>query len=401
MTVAVHGGRAVRDRAALPGVRGWRARKREDRLAEQQASALVAAWLRTAYGAGLGADTSSAAGIPGMSVPQVVSVNLDEPVRLLVRLRPAQVMGDLVKVADRLAEGLNVPRVRITQRAHGFVRVELLRTDPLGDVVDFPGLVRSVHEPVLIGRDENGPDLRVSLVDSGHGIIQGQTGSGKSMFCYSLLGQLPDAPDVIVAGSDPSGLLLGPWAAREPSWVASGTSGGAQAHLDVLDALVSEMDRRIGSLPAGCDKLPISEATPLVLVVLEEFAGLIRLASRAPKPPAGQPKLVDQIQGQVGRLLSEGRKAGIRVLLIAQRADANIIGGYERGQATLRLSFSVDSADAVKMLHSGVDAATVEAHATAPKGVALLSAPELPLLRIRGPYLPGEYAAYCELVGRR
>jgi hypothetical protein len=400
MTIAVitEGAVPVAHRAAPRGLWARRAQRREEQLAQAEAMRLVRAWVATAYGAGLGADTSSAAGIPGTSVPQVVSVNLDEPVRLIVRLRPAQVVADLLRVADRLAEGLSVPRVRITPRSHGYARVELLRADPLADSGTWLGQVASVHEPIQVGRTEQGADLRVPLLEAGHAIVQGRTRSGKSLWSYSWLAQLAQADDVIVSGSDPSGLLLAPWEARQPSWVALGTSGGAQAHLDVLDALTAEMDRRLRTLPKGCDKLPISSSDPALLVALEEYPALIRLASTAGKPAAGQPKVVERIQGQVGRLLSEGAKVGVCVLLIAQRADAAIVGGFERGQASLRLSFSVDSGDALKMLHSGVDAPTAEAHATAPKGVALLSAPELPLLRIRGPYLPGEYAAYCQLV---
>lgn len=381
--------------AAPRGVRGRLARRRAEEAAELQASRLVSAWIRTAAGAGLGSDALGS----GVIVPAVMSVNLAaDPVRLLVRLLPGQVVADLVAVADRLAEGLAVPRVRITQRGHGFARVELLRAEPLCGLVDFPGPVRSVAEPVLLGRTETGADLRRSLVDSGHAIVQGQTRSGKSAWCYSLLGQLADAPDLTVAGCDPSGLLLGPWAARRPSWVSLGTAGGAEAHLAVLDALVAEMDRRMASLPSGCDKLPISEATPLVLVVLEELPGLLRLAGTAPKPPAGQPKVAERIQSQLGRLLAESAKVAMRVLLVCQRADASIIGGYERAQCSLRISFAVDTADAVKMLHPQVQATTIADHATAPKGVALLTGPELPLARIRGPYLHGEYSAYCRLI---
>lgn len=38
-------------------------------------------------------------------------------------------------------------------------------------------------------------------------------------------------------------------------------------------------------------------------------------------------------------MLAEGRKAGILCVLIAQRADASILGAYESGQASHRISF--------------------------------------------------------------
>lgn len=381
---------------APSGVSARRARRLAEKAAEVEATRFVRAWTRTAAGAGLGSEANTF----GTVVPSVVSVNLDvDPVRLLVRMLPGQLIDDFIEVADRLAEGLSVPRVRITQRGHGFLRVELLRAEPLACHVGFPGPVRSVLDPLLIGRTDAGDPLRRSLAETGHLVVQGQTTSGKSSWCYSLLGQLSEAPDVVVAGSDPSGLLLAPWLQRRPEWIALGTRGGAETHLDVLDRLVDEMDRRLSALPSGVDKLAITEATPLVLVVLEELPGLLRLAGSSPKPPAGQAKVVDRVQGQIGRLLSESAKVAMRVLIVSQRADAAIIGGYERAQASFRLSFSVDTADAVRMLHPQVSPAMISAHATAPKGVALLTAPELPLARIRGPFLEGEYADYCRLIG--
>ena len=51
------------------------------------------------------------------------------------------------------------------------------------------------------------------------------------------------------------------------------------------------------------------------------------------------------------RLVSEGPKVSVRVLLVVQRADASIVGGYARGQFGMRLTFAVDNAEAVAMLH--------------------------------------------------
>ncbi len=72
----------------------------------------------------------------------------------------------------------------------------------------------------------------------------------------------------------------------------------------------------------------------------------------------------------VARLLSESRKAGMRVLLVCQRADATVIGGFERGQASHAISFRVD-ADGQRMLHRDADPATVAAHAVADPGIGL------------------------------
>jgi S-DNA-T family DNA segregation ATPase FtsK/SpoIIIE len=95
----------------------------------------------------------------------------------------------------------------------------------------------------------------------------------------------------------------------------------------------------------------------------------------------------------VSRLLAESHKAGMRVVLVAQRADAAVIGGAERANLGGRLSFRVDNPDAVRMLHPAADAAVIAEHLDAPAGVALLSLPGVPLARVRGPYI-GDYRAF-------
>ncbi|CAA9212307.1 MAG: hypothetical protein AVDCRST_MAG54-167 [uncultured Actinomycetospora sp.] len=50
----------------------------------------------------------------------------------------------------------------------------------------------------------------------------------------------------------------------------------------------------------------------------------------------------------IARLLSAGRKAGGRVLIIVQRADAAVVDGLVRAQCAPRVSFSVDSGEAVR-----------------------------------------------------
>jgi S-DNA-T family DNA segregation ATPase FtsK/SpoIIIE len=374
-----------------PGrLRAWRDRRQAVVAAHQEAQRLANAWAQTAYLAGLGEETTSAIGVSGTRIPQVTVVNMDRG-HLLVRLLPGQLPADLVKVADRLAYGLRVARVRIVPRVHGYVRVELHRVDPLPDVVAWPGYVGSAADLVLLGVTEQGERLQTSLERCGHIAVQGQSQSGKSTWCYSLLAQAAACPDLEIVGSDVSGLLLRPWDGAAD--VALGTAD-LGAHLDVLERQVQEMDRRLAGLPRRVDRVPLGQACPLRLVVLEEFPGLIRAAGLA--AAGSKTKMVDQIKSHVARLVSEGHKAGFRVLLVAQRMDTTWLGGYERAQLHLRISFAAD-VDALKMLHPDVDQA-LAAHALSAPGIALVSGPQLPLIRLRGPQLPGGYAAFVDAV---
>jgi S-DNA-T family DNA segregation ATPase FtsK/SpoIIIE len=134
--------------------------------------------------------------------------------------------------------------------------------------------------------------------------------------------------------------------------------------------------------------------------VLEEYPGLLRACDDG-KRSAGR---VDRIKLLVGRLIAEGRKAGIRLVILAQRFEAAIVDGYTRDQCTVRLSFRVGNASSIEMLHpDGREVA--DEHAIAPPGVALLSAPGVPLVRIKSPYLGHDdedtaYGRYWDLIVR-
>ena len=349
-------------------------------------------------GAGLGQTSASAAGMPVTVTPRVTHVELDEPVWLTVRLCDGQIAADLEKHADRLAECLGVQRLSIQTRRQGWVRVTLNPADPLGTDVDRPQPVSTVHDPVLFGQLSTGEHLRRSLLDSTHIAVQGTNGSGKSVFCYNLLSQLAEAPDVDVVGSDPSGLLLQPWATAS-GWYALGTRS-LEMHAIVLERLVAEMDDRLANLPPGVDKVEITEQLPLKLCVLEEYPGLLRAAQRHDDQLANKDRttrLLPRIQGAYARLLSEGRKAGIRLLIIAQRADADILGGYERGQVGLRFSFAVDTADAIRMLHPNSATELIEQHMVEEPGIALATVPGVSISRMRAP-ANYPFADYCQHV---
>jgi S-DNA-T family DNA segregation ATPase FtsK/SpoIIIE len=186
-------------------------------------------------------------------------------------------------------------------------------------------------------------------------------------------------------------LLLAPWARRWHDVPAPvlGTLDPSR-YMFALDQVVQEMDRRIAAMPRGRDSVQLGPACPILLTILEEFPGVLRLVDGV------DARLGKSVRALVGRLLAEGRKAGIRVVLITQRADAAIVGAYERGQASHRISFRVDSADGLRMLHPDLPVDAAAEHSTAPAGVALLTAPGVPLTRLRFPYRP--YSDYVATV---
>jgi DNA segregation ATPase FtsK/SpoIIIE, S-DNA-T family len=377
--------------------RCWVADRREVRAQQYMQQRLAVRMTDVLMGTALARRDVTGGGGPVVLSPQVAAVMIGPPLCMNLRLLPGQTAADVELESDRLAEAFGARRVRIIPRAPGWVRVELHRGDPLGEVWPLPWVVcESATDAALLGTSETGERLALSWVEAPHAVIQGQTRSGKSVFCYGLLGQLSGARDVVIAGCDPTGLLLGrPFAGTvHRPWQVAGMAD-LDAHVELLERLASEMDARISAMPDRTDAIQPDEGCPLLVVVLEEYPGLIRAATQVPKPKTG-PKLVDRIQGAVGRLVSEGHKAGVRLVLIAQRADASFMGGYERGQFALRVSFAQSDPEALEMLHPGTRG-LAEAHGAAPKGVALVTAPGRHLTRMRAPYME-DYGAYCDRI---
>ena len=356
---------------------------RAERRAERDRRALVADlaehWREVLAGTAASRTVTNGGGTTVAVVPTVVDVRLGgpgDPLTLVVRLLPGQLPADLAAVADRVREHMGAAAVRVEPFRPGYALVRLLARDPLAVPVELP--IPHVPGAPLLGVLEDGSDLRVPVVEWPHLVVQGATRAGKSWFAYAVLAQLAGDPRVRVAGVDPSGLLLRPWTmGRHAPWVCAGLAdlGAVEA---TLGALVDEMDRRLVAMPADRDVTAVSDTTPLVVVALDEYAGLLRAVD------AADAKAGKRVRGLVSRLLAESAKVAMRIVLLTQRAEAAVIGAAERAQCAGRISFRVDGLDSIKLLHPDADAYAT-AHVGAPPGVALVSWPGRPLTRLRAP----------------
>lgn len=217
--------------------------------------------------------------------------------------------------------------------------------------------------PVL-GRTAVGHDLALDLVgDSFHLACQGASRSGKSVAVMGLLGGYARASrrgEVIVGGVDPTGLLLAPWADHSGAQYRAAGLADLDAVTSAVTAAVSEMDRRIAWLmEEGRDKVTPGDF-PALLFVLEEYPGLVSAVTSADASLKPADRRLPIVKASVQRLIQEGAKAGVRIVLLAQRMDASIVGGSERSNVGTRISLRVDNKDAVAMLHPDADTETVE-----------------------------------------
>lgn len=321
--------------------------------------------------------------------------------------------GSPSKVGEALLEavkGLRLPlqrhaEWRLTDRSLSPVASVISRVDPLRELLLAPpGPVGTTE--ITIGRSEAGEMLKLDLATMATSIaVQGQTRSGKSVFAYSVLSDLAAASNVIIAGVDPSSILLAPFiGTRHADWQVLGTSEPEKVEA-LLARLVAEMDRRTRQLVAETrDKFDtFDEQRPLFMVVLEEYPGLRRGIEARDKESGAGPsdRLLPKVDLHISRLLAEAAKVGIRVLVLAQRLDTTVLSGGDRSNIPSRLSFRVDRGDAVKMLHESIpEGLDVEDVRGFQPGVGLYesSVADQRVVRFRGSYAPGGYDDYVRRI---
>jgi S-DNA-T family DNA segregation ATPase FtsK/SpoIIIE len=238
-------------------------------------------------------------------------------------------------------------------------------------------------------------DVRSSL----HLAIQGATRSGKSMTVNVLLAGLAGQP-LILAGIDPTGILFNPWRDYPNGELRHLGTLEMGAALEVLRRLVILMDDRVRYLMrSDLDQLnPDDRSNPVVLVVLEEYPGI--LAACASQDVVDGSKQAERLEPLlklcVRRLIQEGAKVNIRVLIISQRADAAIIDGPTRSNIGTRLSMRLDNRDAVAMLHPNAPADLVALFPSFEPGVGVAEIPGRGMQLFKSDFL--EYRDYVEHV---
>lgn len=256
--------------------------------------------------------------------------------------------------------------------------------------------------PIQLGRSQYGMNICFDLAaDAAHIAMQGKTRSGKSQATYNILAQAAVNPSVRVVGSDPTHVLLEPFKHRgvEEPMIVSGLD--AAATVSMLSWVKNESDRRINQMwPLRIDKFgEFSPAFPLILVVLEEFPGILEGASDEDAAEGRKPaeRLAPKISAYVRQIAAQSAKAGIRLLLLSQRAEAAVIGGNARSNFGVKLTLRVDEPESVRMLHPSAtpeDCALVEIFKP---GTGLFEKPGEGRQIMRCDYV-GEYGKYARAV---
>jgi len=193
---------------------------------------------------------------------------------------------------------------------------------------------------IPVGQGQEGPVWR-SLLDTGHVLVGGETGSGKSTWLNAMLVAL-------LASHTPQQLQV---AIVDPKQVEFQTYSGVPHLFDdlvvevgqagaLLARVLLEVDRRMAlftragakSLASYNDK--VGEPLPLILLLVDEVTDV-----------ALQAGLKSEFYKDLIRLASKGRAFGLVLVLATQNPKAEVLNTLIRGNMSTRIAFRVTTVD--------------------------------------------------------
>ncbi len=261
---------------------------------------------------------------------------------------PGIKVSRIVNLTDDLALAMASVGVRIEAPIPGKsaigIEIPNAETVPvsLRSLIDSPSF-RKLESPlaVALGRDIPGNPIFCDLSTMPHLLIAGATGSGKSVCINAILISIlckatPDEVKLIMI--DPKVVELSMYNGI-PHLLAPVVTDPKKA-ANTLNWAVGEMTRRYALFAEASVrdfrgynevlKINREPALPLILIVIDELADLMQVASK-------------EVEEAIARLTAMARAAGIHLLIATQRPSVDVITGVIKANIPSRIAFSVSS----------------------------------------------------------
>jgi S-DNA-T family DNA segregation ATPase FtsK/SpoIIIE len=282
---------------------------------------------------------------------------------------PGVKINKVVSLTDDLAMALRATSIRIVAPIPGkaVIGIEIANTDRepvrVKDVIASEAFEASNSKLTLaLGKDILGNPVITDLAKMPHLLIAGATGSGKSvalnaMICSTLYKATPNEVKLVMI--DPKRIELAAYQGI-PHMISPVVLDPKMA-TQALQWTVQEMERRYTLMAekrvrniyqyhkklakerdtlkmtkgSGSSKLTpetesVSEELPLIVVVIDELADLMLVASR-------------DVELALTRLAQMARAAGIHLLIATQRPSVDVLTGIIKANFPTRISFQVSS----------------------------------------------------------
>jgi S-DNA-T family DNA segregation ATPase FtsK/SpoIIIE len=233
----------------------------------------------------------------------------------------------------------------------------------------------------VVGKDIAGLPIVADLEEMPHLLIAGQTKSGKSVMINTLLASFlyRNTPsDLKLILVDPKHVEMAPY--EDIPHLLAPVVTEPEKCISALKWAVAEMERRLKTFAevkqrdiAGYNALKKEEGMPHIVIVIDELADLMMVASR-------------DVEALIARIAQKARAAGIHLVLATQRPDANIVTGIIKANVPAQIAFAVKD-----QINSRIIIDQPGAEKLLGKGDGLFKTTDIPRpIRVQGALITGD-----------
>lgn len=291
-------------------------------------------------------------------------------VRLRFRLEQGQSLGNMTSRLDDI--GREMQRTGILVRTimnSGELNLDIPRLHR--DRVLFKDVESSIPTGdsleqlyFALGKTPEGNDIILDLASIPHLLVGGSTGSGKTVFLYTLLIALlqshprKDDMTLILSSSKREDFV---YFEQLPQLYSGRVIAEARDATDLIKGFVAQESARRGDLLADAwardiidyNKKNKEKLSPIV-VVIDEFADLADQLSNK--------KEREDFYTQVQRIAQTGRSRGIHLVVCTQRPEAKLVPPTTKAQLNGRVALRVNDSISSSMIIGAPDAKNLQKH---------------------------------------
>ncbi|MGD8301599.1 MAG: DNA translocase FtsK [Desulfobacterales bacterium] len=268
---------------------------------------------------------------------------------------PGVKINKIVNLTDDLALAMRATSIRIVAPIPGkaVIGIEVPNTDR--QVVKFKDIIASStfeksksKLTLCLGKDIVGNPIVAELEKMPHLLIAGATGTGKSvalnaMICSLLYKAKPDEVKIIMV--DPKRIELSSYdgiphlitpvvtnpkkATNALFWAVREMESRYERLSEMTARNIKQYNNKVDKAVKADDK-DAPEKLPYIVIVIDELADLMMLASR-------------DVEVALTRLAQMARAAGIHLILATQRPSVDVLTGIIKANFPTRLTFQVSS----------------------------------------------------------
>ncbi|MBR2043737.1 MAG: DNA translocase FtsK [Clostridia bacterium] len=258
-------------------------------------------------------------------------------------------ISKITNLADDIALNLAAAGVRIeapipNKAAVGIeVPNKVTNTVSVREIIESNAFANSKSKlTVAMGKDIAGNPIVTDIAKMPHGLIAGQTGSGKSVCINSIIMSIlyKAAPDEVkMLMIDPKVVELGIYngiphllvpVVTDPK-KASGALGWAVMEMEKRYRLFADNNvRDLVGFNRLCELDSDLQKLPQIVIIIDELADLMMTAP-------------GEVEDSINRIAAKARAAGMHLLIATQRPSVDVVTGVIKANVPTRIAFAVAS----------------------------------------------------------